>query len=377
MKKDILIFGDICPDNDYKPLFQEGGKGVFDDGILKLMEGSSFVLGNLECPATKTAQAILKCGPSLKAEPEDVQYLKAIGFDALSLANNHILDYGTEAVKETVDCCHDNGVLCFGAGENATDAAKALETQVEGKALAVISFAEAEFNLAGEQSPGANHFDVYTSLEDIRGLKESNDYVIVLYHGGIEHYKLPSPELQKKCRAMIKAGADLVLCQHSHCIGTLEEFEGGTILYGQGNTAFGYRAGNAAWNEGFAVSVDLEEKSVALHLMHATAQGLVLACEEENTARIAALKSDSAQLQNPQFIREQWKQYCLGQEALDLALLYGKSRVFNKLNRILGNRLIKLFYRRKKQMITMNLIRCEAHHEVVTTILENNSLKNI
>ncbi|MBR0414990.1 MAG: CapA family protein [Clostridia bacterium] len=376
MKNDLLIFGDICPDNDYKPLFSTAGTGVFDSGVKDLIEQAAYVVGNLECPATNEVNAITKCGPSLKAEPKDIQYLKAVGFDAFSLANNHILDYGAQAVRETIACCKEYQLDYFGAGENVEQAKKALRTEVCGKQVGIISFAEAEFNLAGEDKPGANHFDVYDSLEDIRKLKATCDYVAVLYHGGIEHYIYPSPLLQKKCRAMVQAGADLVLCQHSHCIGTMETAEEGTIVYGQGNSAFGYREGNSAWNEGFIVGVDLETKALSFYLMNAQKQGIVLAKENAHKKRIERFEEDSANLDNAQFIQTEWKKYCMQQEALDLPMLFGRSRVFNKANRLLNNALIKLFYAGKKQMITMNLIRCEAHHEVVTTILKNNVFEN-
>ena len=375
-KTDILIFGDICPDNDYKELFGRNKAQVFDTEIRHMISDADFVVGNLECPATKEKEAITKCGPSLKAEPEDIAYLKELGFDAFSLANNHILDYGEKAVKDTIECCESNGLMHFGAGQNAADAAKPIVTEIKGKKIGFISFAEAEFNLAGENTPGANHFDVYTSLDDVAQLKKECDFVILLYHGGIEHYKNPSPLLQKKCRAMVKAGADLVLCQHSHCIGTVEQFQGANILYGQGNSAFGYRKGDTSWNEGFLVSVCLENKKIRLHLINAKKEGVALATPEETEERIAELKKASLHLNDEKWIMEQWVKYCQKQEALDLALLYGKGRIFTKLNRMLNNLLIRTIYGRKKQMITMNLIRCEAHHDVVTTILENNIFKS-
>ena len=156
----------------------------------------------------------------------------------------------------------------------------------------------------------------------------------------------------------------------------METAEEGTIVYGQGNSAFGYRDGNSAWNEGFIVGVDLETKALSFYLMNAQKQGIVLAKENAHKKRIERFEEDSANLDNAQFIQTEWKKYCMQQEALDLPMLFGRSRVFNKANRLLNNALIKLFYAGKKQMITMNLIRCEAHHEVVTTILKNNVFEN-
>ena len=371
-QSDLLIFGDICPDNNYRSLFGTNGNSVFDEKIEELIANSSFVVGNLECPATNSTKAIVKCGPSLKASPEDLKYLKKLGFDALSLANNHILDYGKTAAEETIKACSQNDIISFGAGPDATYAKKPAICEVNGKKIGLLSFAEAEFNLATGELPGANHFDPYTSFDDIVALKERCDYVAVLYHGGIEYYINPSPLLQKKCRKMAQSGADLVLCQHSHCIGTVERVGDSTIIYGQGNTAFGYRIGNDGWNEGLAVGISLEDNTVDLYLMNATENGIVLANEADTQKRISRMKEDSRILNDAERIKKEWNRYCSRQEALYLALIYGKGRIFNKLNRILGNRLIRMLYTHKKQMITMNLIRCEAHHEVVQTILENN-----
>lgn len=375
-KSDILIFGDICPDNDYKRLYGYNGNSVFDEKIKDLVDKSCLVVVNLECPSTKSNSSITKCGPVLKAEPEDIRYLKEFGFDVFSLANNHILDYGEDAVKETINDLKNNGIECFGAATNEIDSKRPYITEVNGKKVGFLSFAEAEFNLARGNIPGANHFDPYTSFDDISTLKKQCDYVIVLYHGGIEHYINPSPLLQKKCRKMANSGADLVLCQHSHCIGTYEVIDGATIIYGQGNAAFGYRDGNTAWNEGFIVCVSLDDNSVSLKLMNAVEDGIVLASDADSQKRIEQMKKDSEKINDPVFIKEEWNKFCTQLEALDLALLFGKNRVFNKINRILNNKLIKLLYNPRKQMITMNMIRCEAHHEVIQTILENNYFKN-
>ena len=190
-KSDILIFGDICPDNDYKSLFGYDGKSVFDERIKDLVKKSGLVVGNLECPSTKYTSYITKCGPVLKAELKDIEYLKEFGFDVFSLANNHILDYGSDAVKETINDIKNCGLECFGAGENEEDSKKPYITEVSGRKVGLLSFAEAEFNLARGNNPGANHFDPYTSFDDISDLKKKCDYLIVLYHGGIEHYVYP------------------------------------------------------------------------------------------------------------------------------------------------------------------------------------------
>lgn len=369
MGKKIFIMGDICPDNDYRKIFDKGEIAV-SDKILDLINQSEIAIANLECPATYEEKPITKCGPSLKANPEDIELLKKYGFGILTLANNHILDYGEEGVLETLNKCNEVGIKTFGAGRNNKDATKPMIIDICDKRIGLISFAEEEFNLASEKSPGANHFDVYQSFEDIASLKYLVDHIIVFYHGGIEHYAYPSPLLQKKCRKMIDAGADLVLCQHSHCIGTYENYKTGRIVYGQGNSICGYRKGDDSWNEGFIISVDIETFEADFMLINATPNGIILADKMESNKRFIKMEKQSEYLQDSEWIQNRWQEFVDSKRTMYYSLLFGKNRIFNKLNKIFGNKLIDLFYGRKTQMITMNLIRCESHNEFITTMLE-------
>ena len=370
----ILIFGDICPDNDYRSLFDRCAEGPFSPELAQEIRESELAAANLECPATDNRTPITKCGPNLRAEPKDIALLRQLGFRVLSLANNHILDFGLTGVEDTLRLCAENGIHTAGAGETAQAAAKPLLVEAAGKRIGFLSYAEAEFNLATEASAGANHFDPYTAYDEVRRLKEAADYIIVLYHGGIEYHPYPSPLLQKKCRAFAEAGADLVLCQHSHCIGTYEKIGDCTILYGQGNSVFGYREGNPTWNEGLLVEADPETREVRFRLLHAAKEGIGLADEAASLARVRKMEEDSKLLDRPEALTSEWRRFCRTMAPMDLPLLYGRGRVFNKLNRMLRNRLIDTVYSRWKKTVTMNLLRCEAHHEVVTTILEEEIL---
>mgnify|MGYP002235661412 CR=1 FL=1 len=100
--------------------------------------------------------------------------------------------------------------------------------------IGFISFAEHEFTIASENTPGANPFNEEDAIRVIHSLKNECDYVVALYHGGIEHYRYPSPQLQHRCRRLVDSGADYVICQHSHCIGCYETYDNSTIVYGQG-----------------------------------------------------------------------------------------------------------------------------------------------
>lgn len=361
----LLIFGDICPTSDYRELFNRGEE-LFCN-VADLLRSSDYAVCNLECPATDSVNKTIKTGPSLKAEKKDIKTLAKLGFKAISIANNHILDYGYKGVIDTLESAEESGMAVFGGGRNLDDAAKPFFAEIGGKKIGFLSFAEHEFNIATRNTPGANLFDPYISLKQIKNAAELCDFLVVLYHGGIEHYKYPSELLQKKCRSMVDFGANLVVCQHSHCIGTYELYSGATIVYGQGNSVFGYSKGDDAWNEGLIIELDLDDNySIQYHLIKAAEKGISI---NENSDRLAEFHKDSAMLADKKFLVDSFSAFCKKRASLDLPLFFGKSRIFIKLNRILKG---KLFNPSKRvAMITHNLIRCDAWNEVLQEDLDS------
>lgn len=369
----ILFFGDVCPTDDYRKLFDdESGKSLFGD-TLDLIKNSDFTVCNFECPATDSEKAILKCGPSLKAKPQDVKMLKNAGVNAVSLANNHTLDYGVKGFTDTINTLDNEGVKYFGASLNGNETDRVV-FEKDGEVVTVFSFAEEEFNYSKTEKTGAIHFDPYESLDKIAEAKKVGK-VVVLYHGGIEYFRHPTPLLRKKCLKMVEKGADLVLCQHSHIIGTAETYNDGFILYGQGNSVFGVRENSATWNKGLAVTFDTEH-GVYMELIKATKNGLIRGTENETAEELKDIKSESEKI-TPEFIEKEWLKFCNGKKASYYPMLFGKGRIYNKLNRILKNKLADKLIGKRKKMTTMNLIRCDAHREVVTTVLEKDYINEL
>ena len=371
----MLILGDICPTKDNIELFKNGdAKALFGD-VLPLIDNADVALANLECALADNPKPIQKAGPVLHAPTATAATLKKAGIGVLSLANNHIRDCGDEGVKSTLKACSESGIKTVGAGENIIAAKQPLMLGLDGKKVAVVSFAEHEFNFATKERAGAATLDIYEDFDRLRSLRQQVDVLIVFYHGGIEYHPYPSPLLAKKCRKMADCGADLVLCQHSHCIGTVEHRGDSTIVYGQGNSVFGYRDGDDGWNRGMIVELDLsgEKPSSQCHFIEAALNGgIQLMTETKAESWRQTLQERERNVASDEFIEEQWQQFCVRIAPLDLPLLLGWRRLPIALNRRLGNSLVKLLYSRRRANVTHNLIRCEAHHEVVSTILRQN-----
>lgn len=117
-----------------------------------------------------------------------------------------------------------------------------------------------EYSYALPDRMGVNPYDPCLTMQDIRELKREVNRVVAVYHGGKEHCQYPSPRLRNLCHEMILCGADAVLCQHSHCIGCYEEYQGGHIVYGQGNFHFMFGEMTRNWYTAFLVELDIGER---------------------------------------------------------------------------------------------------------------------
>ncbi len=204
------------------------------------LDAVDFRIPNLECPLAnvKKYHPIKKSGPNLIYEPSNVCFLKAVNADAVTLANNHIGDYGEGAVIDTLTLLDDNNILHSGAGSNIYDAYKAFRLSKDGVKVSVISVCENEFGMATETTYGSSGYNQRMILKQIKEEKNVSDYVVVVFHGGNEFNPLPSPDTVDRYRLVCDMGADAVIGGHTHCPQGYEIYQGKPIVYSMGNFIF-------------------------------------------------------------------------------------------------------------------------------------------
>lgn len=368
----LLIGGDLVPTESNISLFENADvKTLLGDDLVALLSSVDYRLFNLEVPLTDVISPIDKCGPNLIAPTATVAGIKAIGADLVTIANNHILDQGKQGLFSTMKTLQENKIAYVGAGENLETAKKPFVLERDGHRIGVYACTEHEFSIADTDRPGANPFEPLESLDHIAALKQQTDYIIVLYHGGKEHYRYPSPNLQKVCRKIVEKGADLVVCQHSHCIGCEEQWQGGRIVYGQGNFLFDHSE-SEFWQTSLLLEVAIDDNvMLTYHPLKKQGNAVRLAQGEEAEKILSAFYDRSAEIQEDGFVERKFRAFSEKMFWSYIGAFHGKKTKklwFRIINKLSGRRFAKWYlsrqYDRQSLLRIQNYIECEAHREV-------------
>lgn len=363
------------PTETNEKIFIEGdGRSLVGDELYNLLRLADYRIFNLEVPLANDENPINKWGPNLIASTETVAGYVSLGVNLLTLANNHIMDQAEQGMCSTIETLKKANISFLGAGESLQEAQKPFVFEFGLKKIGIYVCAEHEFSIAEEAKAGANPFDPLWSLDHVATLKGQVDYVIVLYHGGKEYYRYPSPHLQKVCRRLVDKGADLVVCQHSHCIGCEEKWGKGTIVYGQGNFLFDCDTNEESQtsllikiNDNFDISyIPLRKNNETVRMAEETDGKNILSDFEKRGKEIRqdGFLSESYK----RLADEQFKRYIMG--------FYGKRgllfRAVDKCSgRLLSRLLMKRKYCKENRLEILNYVDCEAHSELLRKGLVN------
>lgn len=260
----IIVAGDYCPQNRLSGLCDSNDNicDVIDERIVNRLKKADLSIVNLEAPIRKgSTTPIKKSGPNLCANENSTIFIKKCGFNTVTLANNHLRDYGDDSVIHTMEKLEEAHIEYVGAGWNLTDANRILYKKIGDKTVAVINACEEEYSIATETTPGSNPLRPIRQYYQILEAKNLADFILVITHGGIEHFQYPTNEMINKYRFFIDAGASAVVNHHQHCFSGYEIYKGKPIFYGLGNFCFDHpHKRNDIWNKGFIVEFNIEEE---------------------------------------------------------------------------------------------------------------------
>jgi poly-gamma-glutamate capsule biosynthesis protein CapA/YwtB (metallophosphatase superfamily) len=207
----------------------------------EVIKKGDIAIGNLESPIARGGNAFTGKKFHYLSAPQAATALKNAGFSIVTLANNHMMDFGPLALEETRRHLDRAGIGYTGAGASITAARKRAVITVRGMKVAFLAYSLTfpdDFYAAADRSGTApGYFPFYR--DDIAVARKVADYVVVSFHWGTENSVMPKPYQVTAAHRAIDAGADVVIGHHPHVLQGIERYKNGVILYSLGNFAFG------------------------------------------------------------------------------------------------------------------------------------------
>ncbi len=238
----IILTGDILLDRGVRRVIEHHGVDhLFSDGIDSVFRSAQVVVGNLECPATRIEAPVFKRF-IFRSEPEWLESLQKHGITHLNLANNHSIDQGREGLIDTKKNIYNAGITPIGAGENMKEASEPVLLASEPRKVWLVpSLRLALENYAYlTDKPCVSQEPMDSLLSRVFRLRQADStaVIIVSLHWGGEHTLQPVARQRLDAHQLILAGADALVCHHTHTLQTIETFRGKMIYYSIGNFIF-------------------------------------------------------------------------------------------------------------------------------------------
>lgn len=375
----VIIAGDYCDKDRVSDLIREGAYEIPFKAISPIIKSADYSIVNFEFPINNgNAKPILKNGPGLIGQKQSIEPLKYAGFNCCTLANNHIMDQGEECCLYTKQLIEANGMDAVGVGSNSDDARRVFYHKHNEETLAIINCCEHEFSVASAYKAGANGLDAISLYYSIREAKKLANYVLVIVHGGHEHFQLPSPRMKKLYRYIIDLGADAVVNHHQHCYSGFEYYMNKPIVYGLGNLLFDWEGMTIkTWSEGYLASILFSHESVKLDCIP------YYQCKDNPEVRVMNGAEKKSFLEKIQRINEIIEDDDALQNAVNDYYMRGAFHYLFALEPYSGRVLRKLFslkllpsfLNKKKILSLVNSVECESHRDKFLYILKNSLIK--
>ena len=265
----VVLTGDILLDRGVRTAIEHHGVDhLFSDGVDSVFHAAQVVVGNLECPATEIEAPVFKKF-IFRAEPSWLEALQRHGVTHLNLANNHSIDQGRRGLIDTKENILAAGMVPIGAGANMAEASEpVLLAEQPRKVWLVPSLRLALENYAYlTDKPCVSQEPMDSLLQRVYRLRQqdSTAVIIVSLHWGAEHKLVPVPRQRLDAHLLIQAGADVLVCHHTHTLQSIEDYQGHMIYYSVGNFIFDQH--KPLNSEACMVRLDITADSMAVTTM--------------------------------------------------------------------------------------------------------------
>ena len=305
----LCVAGDWAPIRQFQPIIEKTPRAIYGD-LLPLIQAADLSVVNLETPLSDRGAPVQKSGTVFKGEEKHVAGLAAVPFDVVTLANNHIFDYGPEAFQDSLKVLEQNRIKHTGAGISEIDAATPLVVEIKGIRIGIVNFSEGEdLTAAQDNRPGVMGWDLATVTRTIKTLKQKVNFVLAISHCGIEYIPFPPPYVANAFKLVADAGADCVIGHHPHVPQGIAFHNRTPICYSLGNFVF-YQETDLKFRKlGYMVKIGISNAamvSVELIPYQIKPQGLQALSGQASDAFFDKFKEISLPLDDPERFQETW-----------------------------------------------------------------------
>lgn len=370
--KRIIIVGDLFPTGQNVSFFEKGDiQSLFGEEIVNRFADADLRICNLEGALTDHKERCLKTGPVKTAPTKAIEAYKKLGINCCMLANNHATDGGHQGMLDTMNTLDEAAISYIGAGKNGNEIVRSFVKEISGMRFGFYNVSETMYNKPTASTAGAWLYDEYVVCNELKALKQQCDYLIVIYHGGIEKFPYPSPETKKRFHRMADNGADMILAQHTHCVGCEEWYNGSYLLYGQGDFLLKNYAPGLT-DSGLIIELDVEDGNVQIkkHLVRSVDNLFVRYDEQQD---FSGFEERSTQLHDEDYVYRQFQKFCDGELKLYLKAFKSPSKIRLKLARVFPNAYKQWLYKYNERdlMFTVHTLRSEQNRETAIVGIEN------
>ena len=348
--------------------------------VQKLTESDLNVI-NLEGPINSDdGMPIQKSGPALYQDEKVPRFLEANGFNMISMANNHIMDYGEKALKATIQSFASSKT--FGAG-NFDDSYKIKICNLKGKRIGFLGITQYEFGIHEDEAYSKSKLGTAWLChpyvhELIRNAHLCCDYLIVIAHAGCEYFDFPLPEIRTLYRHFVSIGADAVIGGHPHVPQCWEIYHEKPIVYSLGNFCFDEYKKKTFWYKSIMACLTINNNDTISLTIETLSYDYNNKCVDilNDESFIAHLSNINSIFQDEEKYISIVNRKCLQmeQQYLNLFEYSGFYRPqFKKFIRLLLGIMKNKLMRRKRiydETHFINNLRCETHRWILSRIYE-------
>ncbi|KOO46373.1 CapA family protein [Priestia koreensis] len=233
--------GDILLDKNVGEQVTKYGVNYPFTSVGSILKSTDLTAGNLETAVTTRGSAQAKQF-TFRSKPTTLQGLKNNGFDMVSIANNHTMDYGLQGLYDTITYLNRYGIGHSGGGKNEQEAFKAYYKTVKGKKIAILAVSrvlpDASW-FSGKTKPGiASAYQTSTLMSYVKQAVRNSDYTVVMIHWNKESTDYPESYARALGKQLVDQGVDAVIGSHSHTLMGMEYYKQVPIFYSLGNFVF-------------------------------------------------------------------------------------------------------------------------------------------